>query len=268
MPISNMAALADIVLGDAEALARAYHEITVQRLGDFESEDARRRCAIAVRAVGMAADPDAYSTAYARIAGRPTAPSKPPVTLVCNRCGSADVVRDACAQWDEATQQWELAGVYDSTTCQTCSAESDDLCAWVACVPTPPSPIPVCRRCGSDRIVRDAGVRWDARSGQWVLVDLDDCAFCEACEEEGDLLVRWSSTDAPESATSLEDEPDTDADHVIALFKALCALEAEVQRVRERLPEVDTVINRGLVEAAQQTVEAYFQRLSARLGDG
>lgn len=198
MRISHMAALADIVLGDAEALARAYHEVATLRAGDFETEDARHRCAIAIQAVGMAADGEAYRTAYARIAGRPDAPSKPAVTPVCTRCGSGDLVRDASAEWDDPAQRWELGGVYDSTTCQSCSAESDDLCAWVSCAPLPPPSRPVCGHCGSDRIVCDAGVRWDTRSGQWVLADLDACAFCETCEQEGDDLLRWSAAEVPE----------------------------------------------------------------------
>lgn len=201
MRMSQMAALADIVLGDVENLARAYHEIAVARLGDFETEEARRRCAIAVQAVGMAIDPVAYAAAYAHIVGPSQAPSNPDdVAPVCNRCGSAEIVRDASAHWDTATRQWVLGGVYDCTTCQTCEAESDDLCLWQ------PVPKPVCSHCGSERIVVDAGARWNKPSGQWVLGDLDTCAFCEACEREGSDLLHWLTAAVSQPPASAADK--------------------------------------------------------------
>nr|WP_179220825.1 hypothetical protein [Sphingomonas laterariae] len=58
-----------------------------------------------------------------------------------------------------------------------------------------PGGIPVCARCGSDRIVRDACVRWDQARRQWVLADVHPCTFCEACEAEGDELAQWSNGD-------------------------------------------------------------------------
>ena len=56
----------------------------------------------------------------------------PPLSLcpVCSRCGSDALVRDACATWSVPDQRWELAGTYDSTTCQDCEAEADDLADW------------------------------------------------------------------------------------------------------------------------------------------
>lgn len=54
---------------------------------------------------------------------------------------------------------------------------------------------PACSRCGSDRIVRDACARWDKIARQWVLADVHQCGFCEACNAEGDDLVHWASGD-------------------------------------------------------------------------
>lgn len=124
MRISHFQAIADILLGDAETLARGHHDILADTGADFETEEARRRCAIAVNAVGLAVDPDRYRTALEALAARTR------VEPHCDRCGSIELVRDACAEWDNATQQWVLVGVYDSTTCQTCEAESDSLCDW------------------------------------------------------------------------------------------------------------------------------------------
>lgn len=38
--------------------------------------------------------------------------------MVCDKCGSEDVLRDATAAWNEATQDWELAGVQDQGYCE------------------------------------------------------------------------------------------------------------------------------------------------------
>lgn len=68
MRISHLQALADIVMGDAEALARAYHEIVNGIDTDFETEDARDRVAIAVHAVGMAGDAARFQAGCHRLA--------------------------------------------------------------------------------------------------------------------------------------------------------------------------------------------------------
>jgi hypothetical protein len=136
----------------------------------------------------MATDSAGYSAAYARITDLLGAAAKPGVVPVCKRCGSGDLLRDASAQWDSANQRWEISGVYDSTTCESCSAESNDLCAWLPRDPSPPLTKPVCRHCGSDRLVRDACARWDSQSHHWIFAGLQDCAFCKACEREGDDL--------------------------------------------------------------------------------
>lgn len=56
-----------------------------------------------------------------------------------------------------------------------------------------PAGLPLCSRCGSSRIVRDACVRWDTITRRWALADVHDCDFCESCNAEGDELARWSS---------------------------------------------------------------------------
>lgn len=65
--------------------------------------------------------------------------------------------------------------------------------------------IPVCARCGSDSIVRDACVRWDQTSRQWTLAHVHECTFCEACDAEGDELTSWSTGDT-------RDRPEDSAD--------------------------------------------------------
>lgn len=60
----------------------------------------------------------------------PPLTASPDLNPVCGRCGSDALVRDACAVWSVPEQRWELAGTYDSTTCQDCEAEADDLADW------------------------------------------------------------------------------------------------------------------------------------------
>jgi len=54
-----------------------------------------------------------------------------PVTPVCDVCGSADLIKDAAAAWDRDRQEWSLLSTYDSTTCQRCEREGDDIAQWV-----------------------------------------------------------------------------------------------------------------------------------------
>lgn len=129
MRISHFQAIADILLGDAQSLARGYHEIANDTGSLFETKEARRRCLIAIESVALAVDPDRYRAALDALDARPR------VEPVCDRCGSSELVRDACAEWDDTTQQWALVGVYDSTTCQTCEAENDSLCDWRTVAP-------------------------------------------------------------------------------------------------------------------------------------
>lgn len=44
---------------------------------------------------------------------------------VCSYCGSADILQDAYAHWDEENQKWELQNVFDKgTICQDCGGET------------------------------------------------------------------------------------------------------------------------------------------------
>ena len=53
------------------------------------------------------------------------------VTPVCDICGSDDLVKDAAAVWDREAQAWSLASTYDSTSCQSCLREGDDVEQWI-----------------------------------------------------------------------------------------------------------------------------------------
>ena len=44
--------------------------------------------------------------------------------MVCAKCGSEDVRRDADAVWNVELQQWELCAVYDNATCEDCGGET------------------------------------------------------------------------------------------------------------------------------------------------
>ena len=42
----------------------------------------------------------------------------------CTSCGSADILRDAYACWDENQQEWVLHSCYDDFRCENCDAQS------------------------------------------------------------------------------------------------------------------------------------------------
>lgn len=42
------------------------------------------------------------------------------IQMVCKKCGSTDVRRDADALWSVERQQWELVGLYDAAFCESC----------------------------------------------------------------------------------------------------------------------------------------------------
>jgi hypothetical protein len=42
------------------------------------------------------------------------------VTYVCCTCGSEDVLVDGWAVWNKKSQQWELSGTLDASSCNTC----------------------------------------------------------------------------------------------------------------------------------------------------
>jgi len=43
-------------------------------------------------------------------------------TYVCPSCGSRNIVKDAGATWDAATQEWKLSALYDNVDCGECGA--------------------------------------------------------------------------------------------------------------------------------------------------
>jgi hypothetical protein len=45
-------------------------------------------------------------------------------TIRCGSCGSADVMRDAWACWDDDTQDWVLGSVFDAAFCETCENDT------------------------------------------------------------------------------------------------------------------------------------------------
>jgi hypothetical protein len=46
------------------------------------------------------------------------------VRYVCETCGGDRLTKDATAEWDETAQRWDLAAVYDATTCADCESET------------------------------------------------------------------------------------------------------------------------------------------------
>jgi hypothetical protein len=46
------------------------------------------------------------------------------VRIICGKCGSANVSRDAWANWDTKTQEWVLGAVFDYGHCHDCDGES------------------------------------------------------------------------------------------------------------------------------------------------
>ena len=47
-------------------------------------------------------------------------------------------MKDAAARWDSDLQEWSLVSTYDSTTCQACEREGDDMATWVPTDQAPP----------------------------------------------------------------------------------------------------------------------------------
>lgn len=45
--------------------------------------------------------------------------------MLCAECGSDDVVVDAWAEWDEATQEFVLRSVFDEMFCLACEQACD-----------------------------------------------------------------------------------------------------------------------------------------------
>ena len=51
--------------------------------------------------------------------------TKQKVIMVCAKCGSTDVRRDADSAWNTEKQEWELVVAYDNSTCEVCGEECD-----------------------------------------------------------------------------------------------------------------------------------------------
>jgi hypothetical protein len=57
--------------------------------------------------------------------------------MVCNRCGSDEVSRDAWADWDTKSQQWALGPVFDYAHCHKCGGETSFIEVELAPEPQP-----------------------------------------------------------------------------------------------------------------------------------
>jgi hypothetical protein len=54
----------------------------------------------------------------------PERKEEPKVQMVCEHCGSEEVTRDAWAQWNAETQDWELGAVFDYAYCHRCQRDA------------------------------------------------------------------------------------------------------------------------------------------------
>ncbi|SER15398.1 DUF5983 family protein [Sphingobium sp. YR768] len=59
-------------------------------------------------------------------AGKPVNAASPSarITIRCSACGSADVMRDAWARWDDDAQDWALGAVFDAAFCEACESDA------------------------------------------------------------------------------------------------------------------------------------------------
>jgi hypothetical protein len=48
---------------------------------------------------------------------------RPKVIMICNTCGSEEVLVDAWAAWDKDNQRWELFNTFDAAFCAECDGE-------------------------------------------------------------------------------------------------------------------------------------------------
>jgi hypothetical protein len=48
----------------------------------------------------------------------------PKIKIVCSHCGGENVMRDAYAEWDVASQDWVLQNVFDQGYCDDCGGEA------------------------------------------------------------------------------------------------------------------------------------------------
>ena len=85
--------------------------VPVQHLGNKEHVDA---CRLAQHFI---------SDASFRVCDPPPASPSGAKTMVCARCGSEDVLRDAWSEWSTENQAWELGTVFDRAHCNACDGE-------------------------------------------------------------------------------------------------------------------------------------------------
>lgn len=52
-----------------------------------------------------------------------TEQGNPPIEIVCAKCGSADVRRNADTAWSVIDQEWEIVALFDSCSCEKCGRE-------------------------------------------------------------------------------------------------------------------------------------------------
>lgn len=50
------------------------------------------------------------------------------VKMVCERCGSEEVLRDAWAEWDVDEQEWVLQNVFDHAVCESEECNGTETC--------------------------------------------------------------------------------------------------------------------------------------------
>ena len=50
---------------------------------------------------------------------------------------------------------------------------------------------PVCDKCGSDDLVKDAAAVWDRETQAWSLASTYDATTCQVCLRQGDDMEKW-----------------------------------------------------------------------------
>ncbi len=63
--------------------------------------------------------------------------------------------------------------------------------------------IPICSRCGSTAILKDAWAQWDVDAQDWVLAAVFDYTICDDCGREAS--IEWRDPEAVAKPTT--DEP-------------------------------------------------------------
>ena len=50
--------------------------------------------------------------------------SAPGLVMVCGKCGSDEVTRDAWAEWNVGAQAWALGALFEQAFCHRCQAST------------------------------------------------------------------------------------------------------------------------------------------------